>query len=185
MVEHAGFKGHTINYTPAAYTHIIYPMYVIIQRELPDGVIPEILMPHFVSLHQSYPGEASQESLEALQHCLKFLPEPNYNTLKFLIKHLAKVVEHTENNKMTAVSLAIVFGPNLFHCGSGLEALKMQGYSNSIVCRMIQYHDVLFVKTRKRDGSEPPKPVPYAEHVKEKRKNQVRYLMLFFLCKYV
>lgn len=132
-------------------------------------------MPHFVSLQQSYPGETTSESLDALQHCLKFLPESNYNVLRFLIKHLAKVAENSDKNKMTSVSLSIVFGPNLFHCGSGLEALRMQGYSNSCVCRMIQHHKVLFSRSvRRRAGSDmPTKPVPYMEHMASKRREQV------------
>ena len=33
--------------------------------------------------------------------------------LRYLIKFLAKVTEHSELNKMNASNLAIVFGPNL------------------------------------------------------------------------
>ena len=89
---------------------------------------------------------------------------------------MAKVSEYSDKNKMTAVSLSIVFGPNLFHCGSGLEALKLQGYSNSSVCRMVQYHKVLFPSSRgrKRAGSDlPSRPVPYVEHVAKKKRENV------------
>lgn len=141
------------------------------QRELPDGIIPDILMTHFVSIQQSYPGEATPEALAALKHCIEFLPEPNYNVLRFLVRHLAKVAKYSDKNKMTAVSLSIVFGPNLFHCGSGLEGLKLQGYSNSSVCRMIQHHKVLF--PRGTGGDVPARPVPYVEHVAKKKKERV------------
>lgn len=120
-------------------------------------------MPHFVSLQQSYPSEVTPEALDALQHTMGFLPDVNRSTLKYIIRHLARVAEHSESNKMTPVSLSIVFGPNLFHCGSGLEALRLQGYSNSIVCRMIQYHKVLFAKK-----PEPARPLPYSEHMRKK-----------------
>ncbi len=130
-------------------------------------------MPHFVSTQESYPSQATKEALEALHHCLRFLPEQNYNVLKFLIRHLAKVSEHSSSNKMTAASLAIVFGPNLFHCGSGLEGLRLQGYSNSTVCRMIQNHKKLFNHRKDRMERDPVKPLPYAVHMAEKRESQV------------
>lgn len=147
-------------------------------------MIPEILVPHFVSVQQSYSGSTgSPEALDALRLCLHYLPEANYNVLKYLVRHLATVAEYTEMNKMTPVSLSIVFGPNLMHCGDGLEGLKMQGYSNSIVCQLIRCYKELFGRPRKRPGSETPtkpqpkraggeapsKLVPYAEYIAGKK----------------
>jgi hypothetical protein len=153
------------------------------QRELPDSVIPEILVPHFVSVQQSYSATSgTPEALDALRLCLHYLPEQNYNVLKYLIKHLSKVAENTDKNKMTPVSLSIVFGPNLMHCGDGLEGLRMQGYSNSLVCQLIRFYKELFGKSKKRPGVDvststqprpgsgiPAKPVPYAEYVASKK----------------
>ena len=141
-----------------------------------------MLLPHFVSLQQSYTNESSQEAIDALHHCLKVLPEPNYSILRYLIKHLAKVAENSEENKMTPISLSIVFGPNLFHCGSGLEGLRMQGYSNSIVCRMIQNHKILFGKSRRGSSisGTPAKPTPYIEHMKRFKK-QVSSIISYIL----
>ena len=148
-------------------------------------------MPHFVSLQQSYPGEASQEALQALKHCLRFLPEQNQAILKFLIQHLAKVADYSDKNKMTSVSLSIVFGPNLFHCDVGMDGLRNQGYCNSCVCRMIQNHGMLFAgvagsgessgsgggvkrKGKKRAAGEiPTKPLPYHEYKASKSREMV------------
>jgi len=138
-------------------------------------------MPHFVSIQQAHPSEATPEVLQAISRCLKFLPEVNFNSLRFLIRHVAKVAEHSGENKMTAVSLAIVFGPNLFHCGSGLEALKLQGFSNSLVCRMIQNHKMLFPRGQKREGPVPIKPRPYVEHAAIKN-NMVSSNVKFNFC---
>ena len=152
-------------------------------------------MPHFVSLQQSYSADASQEALEALKHCLGFLPEQNHIILKFLIRHLAKVADFSDKNKMTSVSLSIVFGPNLFHCDSGLEGLRTQGYCNSCVCRMIQNHRMLFDggvdggsgegdgegkkrKAKKRTASEPPaKPQPYHEYKANRSRVSKKYVV--------
>ena len=92
---------------------------------------------------------------------------------------------------MTSVSLSIVFGPNLFHCGDGLEGLKLQGYSNSIVCRMIQHYKELFIRSSiETEGTtptstheieigsntptrsnRPTKPVPYQEYMASKNEH--------------
>ncbi len=130
-------------------------------------------MPHFMSVQQSYPSDATSEALDALQRCLGFLPEPNFNTLRFLVRHMVKVAEHSEQNKMTAVSLSIVFGPNLFPCGAGYEGLRLQGFCNATVSRMILNHVVLFPRGKKWTGAGPPKPRPYVEHLAEKNRAQV------------
>lgn len=41
------------------------------------------------------------------------LPECNYETLKFVCRHLTKVTAHSEINKMEVRNMAIVFGPTL------------------------------------------------------------------------
>ena len=82
-------------------------------------------------------------------------------------------------NKMTPVSLSIVFGPNIFHCGDGIQGLQLQGFSNSTVCRMVLYHAVLFggveeIKIHKR--SSPIRPRPYSEHVADKKTRPVSHV---------
>lgn len=41
------------------------------------------------------------------------LPRPNYDTLKYLLRHLLRVTEHSDQNRMHIQNLAIVFGPTL------------------------------------------------------------------------
>lgn len=157
----------------------------LFQRELPDGVVPQDLVPHFVHVQQCYPTEATPEALDKLKESLRLLPTTNYNMLNYLIQHLTRVAKHTEKNKMTSVSLSIVFGPNIFPCGSGLEALKLQGYSNSTTCRMIQNYRTLFDRRRGRKRELPEKPRPYAEHKRQKHvcKHNINYsCMLGIVC---
>ncbi len=149
---------------------------ICIQRQLPDGVVPHTKMDDFLSLQRSSPKEPSPENLSTLRDLIHTLPPANYGTLKYLVQHLAKVANHRDANKMTPVSLSIVFGPNIFHCGDGLEGLQLQGYSNSTVCRMILYNEVLFggveeVKVRKK--SSPVKPRPYSEHIADRNEEKV------------
>ena len=49
-----------------------------------------------------------------LKQCLQELPKEHYNLLKYLSGFLVSVTNHEKQNKMTAMSLAIVFGPNIF-----------------------------------------------------------------------
>ena len=137
------------------------------------------MVPQFVQVQQCHPREATPEALSLLQHCINSLPPIHYSVLRYLIRHLAKVAQHSAENKMTPVSLSIVFGPNIFHCGEGIAALQLQGYSNSTVCRMIQHHEILFGEQERekevvlRKRSSPSKPRPYSEHIVEKKMKQV------------
>lgn len=45
------------------------------------------------------------------------LPDHHFQTLKFILKHLKRVVDNAEVNKMEARNLAIVFGPTLVRAG--------------------------------------------------------------------
>ena len=139
------------------------------QRELPGGIVPEDFVPHFANIQQRYPSEASSEALDKLKESLRLLPTTNYNMLSYLIQHLTRVAKHSDKNKMTAVSLSIVFGPNIFPCGSGVEALKLQGYSNATTCRLIQNYRTLFDRRRGQKREPPEKPQPYSEHKRQKK----------------
>ncbi|XP_074544762.1 rho GTPase-activating protein 29-like isoform X2 [Halichoeres trimaculatus] len=48
-----------------------------------------------------------------IRDLLRQLPSGNYRTLRFLIAHLNRVSEQSEENKMTASNLGIIFGPTL------------------------------------------------------------------------
>ena len=98
----------------------------------------------FLCLIVAYPGALTAESLPLLKENLAQLPPAHYNLLKYLCRHLMKVAQHSGrlshahscpaslhffctcihqhllynyilgDNKMTPVSLSIVFGPNIF-----------------------------------------------------------------------
>ena len=70
--------------------------------------------PSLLSSPVDYPPPSSY--LEFLHNVLSDLPPPNYALLKFLIRHLHIVSRHHAQNKMNAINLAIVFGPNFFRC---------------------------------------------------------------------
>ncbi|XP_072500158.1 rho GTPase-activating protein 29-like [Notamacropus eugenii] len=58
-------------------------------------------------------GAELNKILKKIKALLKKLPVPNYNTIKYLIGHLNRVVQRAEENKMPASNLGIIFGPTL------------------------------------------------------------------------
>lgn len=54
-----------------------------------------------------------QRRMATIRKLLRDLPEHHFETLKYLMYHLKKVVNHSEANKMEAKNLSIVFGPTL------------------------------------------------------------------------
>ncbi|XP_036622487.1 rho GTPase-activating protein 29-like [Trichosurus vulpecula] len=58
-------------------------------------------------------GAELNKILKKIKVLLKKLPGPNYNTIKYLIGHLNRVVQRAEVNKMPASNLGIIFGPTL------------------------------------------------------------------------
>lgn len=72
-------------------------------RELPESLLTSELLPEFVLATKQ--GDLT----ENLKTLVRQLPVHNYHLLKRLFEHLNKVIQHSENNRMDAVNLAIVF----------------------------------------------------------------------------
>lgn len=53
-------------------------------------------------------------TIASLARRLRRLAVPNQATLKALVEHLARVVEHESTNKMTAANLGVIFSPVVF-----------------------------------------------------------------------
>ncbi|XP_020612830.1 protein FAM13A-like [Orbicella faveolata] len=111
-------------------------------RELPDPPIPQSMTADFIKIHQAHKG--NRGGLPEIKALLEKLPTSNYQLLKYLCNFLVKVSMNEENNKMSSMALAIVFGPNFFRCGDGIEGLREQGHTNAIVCTFIEDFDTLF-----------------------------------------
>ncbi|XP_014664593.1 PREDICTED: rho GTPase-activating protein 17-like isoform X2 [Priapulus caudatus] len=64
--------------------------------------------------------------LQALWIVCSKLPKTYYTNLRYLVKFLAKLVTHSQTNKMTPTNVAIVFGPNLIY-PKGDDGSKQEG----------------------------------------------------------
>ncbi|XP_061196169.1 protein FAM13B-like isoform X1 [Saccostrea echinata] len=144
-------------------------------REIPGSLIPENKTQRFIAIQEEYQNDPSG-CISALKAELSELDEVRYNVLRYLIRFLVVVSQFERTNKMSPMSLAIVFGPNLFRCGQGIVGLKDQGKINQIVYKFITLYDSLFREENeispynewiKQKQKGPPRPPPPKLHVEE------------------
>ncbi|KAK3588177.1 hypothetical protein CHS0354_012242 [Potamilus streckersoni] len=81
-------------------------------RTLPEPLIPDELYQSFIDANRMQDTERRMLKIKRLLH---ELPEHNFETFRILAKHLNKVAQYGDVNKMEAKNLAIVFGPTLIH----------------------------------------------------------------------
>jgi len=78
---------------------------------LSDPIIPSSARAKFIEAgNMTYNG---RDASSLFQKSIAKLPQPNRDTLAFLILHLQKVANYSTVNKMTITNLATVFGPTV------------------------------------------------------------------------
>ncbi|EGW29965.1 uncharacterized protein SPAPADRAFT_158219 [Spathaspora passalidarum NRRL Y-27907] len=106
-------------------------------RELPDSIFTDEVINLLFEIRQNLTSEKLIEVLAKL-------PQANYTTLKTLTKHLSKVCENHEINKMTSSNLATVIAPALTE-SSHLQCLVNNfGFMNKIMDNLIEMYDDVF-----------------------------------------
>ncbi|KAI4577833.1 hypothetical protein MJT46_019364 [Ovis ammon polii x Ovis aries] len=113
--------------------HVITGALKLFLRELPQPLVPSLLLPDFraavthsaltpfltslpcPSCHSFSPAlTESEQCLSQIQELISSMPKPNHDTLRYLLEHLCRVIAHSDKNRMTPHNLGIVFGPTLF-----------------------------------------------------------------------
>ncbi|XP_043109791.1 rho GTPase-activating protein 12b isoform X4 [Puntigrus tetrazona] len=111
-------------------------------RELPEPLFTYASFNDFVEAikHSDY-----KQRVQSIKDLIKQLPKPNQETMKVLFKHLKRVIDHGEVNRMTTQSVAIVFGPTLLRpeIETGNMAVHMV-YQNQIVELILLEYDNIF-----------------------------------------
>uniref|UniRef100_A0A8C6U3S3 Rho GTPase activating protein 27 n=1 Tax=Neogobius melanostomus TaxID=47308 RepID=A0A8C6U3S3_9GOBI len=79
-------------------------------RDLPEPLFPYGLFHDFVSAIKS---PDFRQRVQSIKDLVRQLPEENHDTMQALFRHLRRVVDHGDHNRMTIQSVAIVFGPTL------------------------------------------------------------------------
>ncbi|XP_054689013.1 rho GTPase-activating protein 29 isoform X3 [Grus americana] len=152
------------------YAHDISNVLKLYLRQLPEPLILFRLYNEFIGLAKE--SQNVNEELEAKQaspkskkrqsicielnriiikikDLLKQLPVPNYNTLQYLIGHLHRVTEQSDENKMSASNLGIIFGPTLIRprqtdATVSLSSLVDYPYQARVVELLITYYEKIF-----------------------------------------
>ncbi|XP_053265594.1 rho GTPase-activating protein 12 isoform X10 [Podarcis raffonei] len=89
--------------------HVITGALKMFFRELPEPLFTYTHFNDFVNAIKQEP----RHRVHAVKELIKQLPKPNQDTMQVLFKHLKRIVENGEKNRMTYQSIAIVFGPTL------------------------------------------------------------------------
>ncbi|XP_024867185.1 uncharacterized protein LOC112451652 isoform X6 [Temnothorax curvispinosus] len=104
-------------------------------RQLPDSLLTADLYPMFIDADKI---EDPQRRMITIRKLLRDLPEHHFETLKYLMQHLKKIVEHSEINKMEAKNLAIVFGPTLVRASGSRDNMVTMVTDMSHQCRIVE-----------------------------------------------
>jgi hypothetical protein len=119
-------------------------------RDLPEPLLTYSLQQGFI--------EAAKIENDRLRHIrlherVNALPDSNYSTLKFLMGHLHKVIQHEAENSMSVQNIAIVFGPTLFGMPMAVIAngqlngagMADTGYQNRAIETILEHYRDIFV----------------------------------------
>lgn len=83
----------------------------------------------------------------------------HYRTLKYLMRHLARVAERGHMTGMTPRNVAIVWAPNLLRCKElevgGVAALQGVGVQAVVTEFLVCYADLIFCDTLPQIGNLP------------------------------
>lgn len=104
-------------------------------RQLPDSLFTAELYPMFIDADKI---EDPQRRMTTIRKLLRDLPEQHFETLKHLMLHLKKIVEHSETNKMEAKNLAIVFGPTLVRASGSRDNMVTMVNDMSHQCKIVE-----------------------------------------------
>ncbi|XDV44430.1 hypothetical protein PO909_012713, partial [Leuciscus waleckii] len=118
-------------------------------RELPEPLFTYTSFNDFV---EAIKNSDYKQRVQSIKDLIKQLPKPNQETMKALFKHLKRVIDHGEVNRMTTQSVAIVFGPTLLRpeIETGNMAVHMI-YQNQIVeLILLEYENIFGRLTGKR-----------------------------------
>ena len=85
-------------------------------------------------------NRSTSNKFEAFEYVLDKLPKVNYDNLRYLIKFLAKIVENSEQTKMTNSNMGICFGVSLLSNNNPLNNSNNSSSSNSLNTSQSDYN---------------------------------------------
>uniref|UniRef100_A0A672JR15 Rho GTPase-activating protein 12-like n=1 Tax=Salarias fasciatus TaxID=181472 RepID=A0A672JR15_SALFA len=111
-------------------------------RELPEPLFTYALFHDFVNAIKI---PDNKQRVEAIRDLVRQLPKPNHDTMQALFKHLRKVIDCGEENRMNTQSVAIVFGPTLLRPETEVWNIAVHMvYQNQIVELILSEYEKIF-----------------------------------------
>ncbi|XP_043922637.1 rho GTPase-activating protein 12 isoform X8 [Protopterus annectens] len=122
--------------------HVITGALKMFFRELPE---PLFTYNHFDDFVTAIKTSDYKQRVSATMELIKQLPKPNQDTMQALFKHLKKVIDSGEANRMNTQSIAIVFGPTLLRPEKETASIAVHMvYQNQIVELILMEVDSIF-----------------------------------------
>ncbi|XP_063074740.1 protein FAM13A isoform X2 [Engraulis encrasicolus] len=118
-------------------------------RDLPGGLVDSGVQSALIQQHQE---SSDEERCQDTRTLLQQLPELHQSLLKYLCHFLTQVDLRHHENRMNALNLATVFGPNVFHVSSGFDGIQQQNTCNKIMARLIQNYRAIFDSDMERNS---------------------------------
>ncbi|XP_051718617.1 rho GTPase-activating protein 12a isoform X2 [Ctenopharyngodon idella] len=111
-------------------------------RELPEPLFTYTFFNDFIAAIKM---PDYKHKVQTVKDLMKQLPRPNHDTIQVLFKHLKKVIQHVDENRMTTQSVAIVFGPTLLRPETETANMAVHMvYQNQIVELVLMEYETIF-----------------------------------------
>lgn len=133
----------SLNVTEATELYALAGVLKLFLREIPDGLIPKEHTMQFVHVVTESEKNGSVDTIK-LEALVQQLPEENAHLLHYLCRFLDTMSRNECENKMSAQSLGILFGPCVFRFDFSSQGLRFQSSVNQVMAVLIQYHADIF-----------------------------------------
>ncbi|XP_016525612.1 rho GTPase-activating protein 9 isoform X5 [Poecilia formosa] len=122
--------------------HVVTGALKLFFRELPEPLVP---YGFFTDIVETVKMSDHMDKVDRLKCLVLNMPPPNHDTLEFMCRHLRRVLERCDTNRMTTQNIGIVFGPTLMRpeFDNGNMAVNMI-YQNQAVELILSEFDHIF-----------------------------------------
>lgn len=110
-------------------------------RRLP---VPLITYDVYDKLLETTTITEKENRIDAMEQALEDLPRVHYETLSYLMQHLARVVQQEKENLMTSMNIAVVFAPTIMRSENISRELSDTKTKNEAVMWMVENCERIF-----------------------------------------
>lgn len=135
-------EGKDVNYNNPQDIHCAAVIIKRFLRELPEPILTFKLYETIITSTKIPDATEKLKVVWCILH--NELPEENFVVLKFLMEFLNEVLDYSAVNKMTAMNLAIVFGPNILWSRSQAASIDAMAQINSFTLLLLENVSYLF-----------------------------------------